>query len=247
MVSSAHVPITSRSSVSITLVSEPPGAGRCGHDMLGVMWKERSAAVPPPVQHKNIMEYMHTTEGLKEQLLGVFIAFAMMGVVDVLFCRRIKARWMALHFLANVVVVVTTLWDLVSAADNPVLSCVGHASSQVPTHMIVALHMYHLLVFECGFDDVLHHVVFVGIIGGLGILFDVNPPVKNLIAFFMCGLPGGLDYLMLTLVKVGGSPWRGNTSMRRVHGAMRAPHARPTPPLREPRRHRALRPRRSAT
>jgi len=48
---------------------------------------------------------------------------------------------------------------------------------------------------------VLHHVIFVGLIGGLDVFFDVNFPVKNLIAFFMCGLPGGLDYLMLTLVK----------------------------------------------
>ena len=25
----------------------------------------------------------------------------------------------------------------------------------------------------------------------------------NLVAFFMCGLPGGLDYIMLALVKLG--------------------------------------------
>ena len=61
--------------------------------------------------------------------------------------------------------------------------------------------MYHMALFECGFDDIFHHVIFVGIIGGLGICFDAGGAVKNTIAFFMCGLPGGLDYLMLTLVK----------------------------------------------
>jgi len=63
-----------------------------------------------------------------------------LGVLDILFCRRFRARWMALHTIANIVVVATTIFDVMNAADNPILSCVGKGQSDVPTNMIVALH-----------------------------------------------------------------------------------------------------------
>ena len=48
----------------------------------------------------------------------------------------------------------------------------------------------------------MHHVLFGGGIGGVGL---VNPasPLGNALAFFICGLPGGIDYGMLAAVKEG--------------------------------------------
>ena len=48
----------------------------------------------------------------------------------------------------------------------------------------------------------MHHILFGGGIGGVGL---VNPasPLGNALAFFICGLPGGIDYGMLAAVKEG--------------------------------------------
>ena len=45
-------------------------------------------------------------------------------------------------------------------------------------------------------------VFFVGIICSAGLLYD-SGPIVNFIALFICGLPGGLDYIMLVFVKMG--------------------------------------------
>ncbi|KAL1510689.1 hypothetical protein AB1Y20_006984 [Prymnesium parvum] len=148
-----------------------------------------------------VVDYLYSADDLRHQLLGIAYVLVMMLCLDLLVCRKLRARWMALHFCGNVVVVASSLNDVISAMDNPITSCVGRSSSELPTHVIIALHAYHLALFECSMSDVVHHVIFVGIIGSVGICFDMGGPLKNLIAFFICGLPGGLDYLMLTLVK----------------------------------------------
>ena len=61
--------------------------------------------------------------------------------------------------------------------------------------------MYHLLAFECSTADWVHHLLFAGIICPIGLFFEPGP-VQNTVGFFICGLPGGLDYLMLALVKL---------------------------------------------
>ena len=57
-----------------------------------------------------------------------------------------------------------------------------------------------MLVFKCTMDDYFHHFVFGGVICTLGLYQPVGP-LQNAVGFFICGLPGGLDYLMLALVK----------------------------------------------
>mmetsp|Transcript_3810 Transcript_3810/g.8252 ORF Transcript_3810/g.8252 Transcript_3810/m.8252 type:complete len:228 (+) Transcript_3810:81-764(+) len=133
-------------------------------------------------------------------LSGVFVALALLGLLDLCVFRHTSARWYWLHSLCNLVVVAYSLGDCLRAADNPGSCCVGRASSDTPAHQIVALHMYHLMAFKCTKDEWVHHIIFVSIIGGVGLYFAAGPLV-NMVAFFMCGLPGGLDYMMLALVK----------------------------------------------
>ena len=107
---------------------------------------------------------------------------------------------MFIHAVANAVVCFFSFGDLLTALDEPQHSCVGRQSSDVPTQMIVALHIYHLAFFHCRADDIVHHLVFVSSLGGVGLYVD-GGALLNLVAFFMCGLPGGLDYAMLVAVK----------------------------------------------
>ena len=70
----------------------------------------------------------------------------------------------------------------------------------MPVYMIAALHIYHLIAFSTDERDWFHHILFVGTLCPVGCLWKIGP-IKNLLSFLICGLPGGLDYVLLFLVK----------------------------------------------
>lgn len=112
-----------------------------------------------------------------------------------------KTRWFALHFITNMVITVLCLSDLLGVAQNPLCSFVEPTNSWHPSYAAFALHFYHLTCFTTlRLEDVVHHVLFGG---GLGMFnfFLMWGRMTNLLMFFMTGLPGGIDYLLLVLVK----------------------------------------------
>jgi hypothetical protein len=66
----------------------------------------------------------------------------------------------------------------------------------------MATHLYHVLGFKLSYDDKLHHGISVGVVGTMAYFFRWGR-VINAMNFFVCGLPGGLDYLLLAAVKFG--------------------------------------------
>lgn len=95
-----------------------------------------------------------------------------------------------------------------------------------PIYMVAALHIYHMipgLGFRVGFSDYFHHIVFAGSICSVGMLYE-SGPLQNFIALFICGLPGGLDYIMLVMVKMGKMlPKREKVLNARINLWLRAP------------------------
>ena len=61
--------------------------------------------------------------------------------------------------------------------------------------VVLALHLYHALVFTLNFQDVLHHFVSVVVVGLLAYLFPYGALV-NALDFFICGLPGGTQPIL---------------------------------------------------
>uniref|UniRef100_A0A7S3I2B0 Uncharacterized protein n=2 Tax=Choreotrichia TaxID=141411 RepID=A0A7S3I2B0_9SPIT len=147
---------------------------------------------------------MKETFGQYRHAVGCVAAFLALIVLDVVIARNTKARWMALHTLANAAVCLFSWPEVSRAAEDPLNSCSGPAPTYVPAYIICAVHFYHLVGgFKLTLDDWVHHCVFVTYIGAACFAFEESGPLVNLIAFFMCGLPGGLDYMMLVLVKHG--------------------------------------------
>lgn len=58
------------------------------------------------------------------------------------------------------------------------------------------------LFFKLDQADIIHHAVSVGLVGSIGYLVRWGA-VLSAMDFFICGLPGGLDYAMLALGKMG--------------------------------------------
>lgn len=139
-------------------------------------------------------------------------------VLTPLICYRVAksdlsaTRWFLLHFIANMLVVVTSAvplyytladpYNAVSSAKYTNKSFFG-ASSSWPLTVVNAAHVYHMLGgFSLGGADYFHHLLFVPLLGFPGQVLPWGP-VQPAGAFFISGLPGGLTYLMLGLVKLG--------------------------------------------
>jgi len=66
--------------------------------------------------------------------------------------------------------------------------------------IVMAIHLYHVLGFKLSWDDKIHHGISVGVVGTMAYMFRWGR-VINAMNFFVCGLPGGLDYALLAAVK----------------------------------------------
>ena len=73
-------------------------------------------------------------------------------------------------------------------------------------YMSMSLHLYHCIApwFAKGltFQDYMHHFLFAFFLGGFQLTWHWGPG-SNWFMFFVTGLPGGLDYLFLAMVKNG--------------------------------------------
>lgn len=135
-------------------------------------------------------------------LLRIGVIMVLMVPMDLLCQRTGKTRWLLLHSLVNGIICYFSFSDVPTVMSRPLLGCVGRPGSELPAESIVALHTYHLLFFECSRADWIHHICFVSVLGFLCLYYDGGPLV-NAVSFFICGLPGGLDMLLVVLVKHG--------------------------------------------
>lgn len=115
----------------------------------------------------------------------------------------INRRYYVVHALANTVNVITTFPDLVHCLAYP-LNIAGMEHNTFPMAVCIALHLHHFVIGykTMTFIDLIHHLVncfFVGLIS----TYYFTGHIINLMIFFICGLPGGIDYYLLSLKKYG--------------------------------------------
>lgn len=116
------------------------------------------------------------------------------------YCFTNKARWFQLHAVVNFYIVCKTLPDVVQFLQDP-LYTITQYGERTTAITGLSLHIYHLVAFDnLTFLDYLHHGISAFIAAPLGILFFYNK-IINIHNFLLCGLPGGIDYFLLCLVK----------------------------------------------
>lgn len=134
--------------------------------------------------------------------LGAVLSLVALGVFDFFVARHTKARWFAVHAVANAYVVFFAFGDMLRVLADPFLAGLG-PYSLLPLQMIIAVHAYHMIAFNnLRQEDYVHHILFACLMGGFACV-DTFGPITNFVAFFVSGLPGGLDYCMLVAVKHG--------------------------------------------
>lgn len=112
-----------------------------------------------------------------------------------------KARWFVLHAIGNAFVINYTWRDVLAILLNPIKSY-SRTPNYTGLNITVGLHFYHILFFSnLPVIDWVHHVLMMYV----AISSYYCPPAVNIatngLLFFLNGLPGGLDYVLLSLVK----------------------------------------------
>jgi hypothetical protein len=131
--------------------------------------------------------------------VGVLLALAFL---DYFFARQWQGRYFVLHTAANAAIALAVLPDVFNIVTDPVSTLRLTSCWAFPTGACFAIHFYHMLApgFVLYSVDWLHHILMV-VLGCPCIIAGQVGPLMNFNLFFICGVPGGIDYLMLALVK----------------------------------------------
>lgn len=128
-------------------------------------------------------------------------------------------RWPALHAAGNAMVcvlalpgVVATLADPLHAMDSREYPPTHAAASPATAHAVAAIHLYHVAFFALTRADLVHHVLFV--VPSICFFYCAMwGALPQLVLFFICGLPGLIDYVAVCLYYAGAL---SKTTRRRV-------------------------------
>ena len=114
-----------------------------------------------------------------------------------------KTRFYIAHSFVNLIITILTFGDMVTTLRNPIES-MSLPYSLVPTYLQMAFHLLHCIVDYNHMDiiDWLHHLLSSLTVGALNIIWTYGP-LLNYGLFFATGFPGGIDYALLALVKLG--------------------------------------------
>ena len=115
-----------------------------------------------------------------------------------------STAWFALHASVNAIISILSWPSLVAALADPMYMLDSHTyppcligpGSKLPLHLINALHVYHILAFPLTTAEWIHHTGFVLALGSTGAWYDWGL-LSNYLAFFLCGIPGGVEYALL--------------------------------------------------
>lgn len=141
-----------------------------------------------------------------EVALQVSICLIYIMFIDFVITPHIKAtniRWIFLHIWINLVVTVFTAYDTFICLSDPDRCFTERWSNSIPYMMGVVSHVYHLAAFKnLKFDDYLHHLTM-AVLCAYFCWNYLQSRCINYGLFGLTGLPGGIDYVLLTLVKTG--------------------------------------------
>lgn len=130
-----------------------------------------------------------------------------------------KAKWFFIHAIANIHVAIYAFPHVIAIISNPNIISSSSSSqpssiddsqyffTMMPLYMVFILHVYHIIRFfhTLTDEDLFHHFIFIPFVCIPGIIVATLSPnvvmLINFIAFFMNGLPGGITYFMLVMVK----------------------------------------------
>ena len=113
---------------------------------------------------------------------------------------KTNSPWFDLHCIVNFLIVIFCFNDVYLCFENPNNSVlIMDENTQIASCLCFCLHLYHTIAYKLKPMDVFHHYLFIFIATPLYIIYSYKG--SALIYFFNSGLPGGIDYMLLSFVK----------------------------------------------
>lgn len=156
--------------------------------------------------HDTVLSHLNQCNVLLNRMLeSILYTTAFCGLFMVLDRMIATEKWLspyyAVHALHNAVIVLSTAPDVYHTFTDI------HGLDKYPTNYLavqlcIALHLYHILLYwnKFRYDDWLHHGLMIGLAMPLSLTIEAHT-LMGFSLFFTTGLPGGLDYAMLFLVR----------------------------------------------
>ena len=139
----------------------------------------------------------------KSYLIGFGILYIIFLYIFYLFLERkgILGRYYCMHFISNMLIIFFTIPDLIHTYFD-FANFLSYNLNYLAVIITFSIHIFHVIWYfkKLRFDDWLHHILMVlvalpiGLIGKSGSLMGHS-------LFYLTGLPGGIDYLLLFLVR----------------------------------------------
>eukprot|EP00755_Sulcionema_specki_P010673 Sspe_Gene.47110::Locus_23787_Transcript_1_1_Confidence_1.000_Length_1173::g.47110::m.47110 len=116
--------------------------------------------------------------------------------------RHTTAPYYIAHIIVNGVICSLAMKDLIFVATDTEMALRSREYSTWAMDVCNALHFYHVFCFtDLRFVDYLHHVIMNFFCMPLFYAADYGP-LANYNMFFVSGLPGGIDYVLLYMVRL---------------------------------------------
>lgn len=159
---------------------------------------------PNPTHQNPNIESTPMIIPLDEFVSKFIISIGLLAILDFGLAYNTKARYFLLHGIWNIIITLILLPDMYTTIIDPFHAIsLENEPTRWPIIFVVAIHFWHCVAYRnLTYDDYFHHGIFVISLCGINFLWEWGYST-NFITFFICGLPGGIDYLMLTAVKHG--------------------------------------------
>ena len=125
----------------------------------------------------------------------IFIIYLLDCLLKKVHC---KSRWFVLHAITNYIIAAMTFTDVLACIASPLISS-QPMTLEIAGNMAISLHIYHCIFFKIRFEDWMHHIFSCFIFAPTCVKFSSKG--LSVFYFFCTGLPGAVDYTVLSLVK----------------------------------------------
>ena len=136
-------------------------------------------------------------------MLEFAIYSASIGCLDI-FCSYFFTNrlviWYIIHVYANLFVVSQCVPLMIKFFNNPIETFQNDKEYNIHIYALIP-HIYHCLAFRLSKDDIFHHFLFV-FCGSIIKHYTKTGVFIAFYLFFIHGVPGAIDYFLLTLYKL---------------------------------------------
>jgi len=122
-------------------------------------------------------------------------------VSDKILGDKVQGKYYLIHFINNLFITFYTYPNVIESFSD-LFNYSNYVTNPQTIIITVALHLYHVIVYfeKLRFDDWLHHILMIAIVIPISVNLNLGC-LLGLCLFFVTGLPGGIDYLLLFLVR----------------------------------------------